>query len=243
MKEKIILHRGYKGKYLENSKISFEMALKENKNFETDIRISKDGVCYMIHDNILDNLFNGSGKINDFLSEELKEFHYKEDSLQKLCSLKEMCELVNENPGKSLIFIHIKELKDIKKIISVLEQYNFKDRLRFFAVDEIVDDFKEVMRKQYPSYKIGLYLPENSDHYNEIEFKDYDFIWADEITIEWINKEKIDLAHSLGKPFYAISPELISESIFNSNVKKRWEELLKLNIDGICTDFPNEFLR
>ncbi|KKK91758.1 hypothetical protein LCGC14_2709720 [marine sediment metagenome] len=44
MEEKIILHRGYKGKYPENSKISFEMALKENKDFETDIRVSKETV-------------------------------------------------------------------------------------------------------------------------------------------------------------------------------------------------------
>ena len=64
MENKLILHRGYKFTYPENSRISFEMALKENKSFETDIRVSKDGICFMIHDDSLDNLFNGSGKIN-----------------------------------------------------------------------------------------------------------------------------------------------------------------------------------
>ena len=241
MEEKLILHRGYKGRYPENSKISFEMALKENKDFETDIRVSKDGVCFMIHDDSLNHLFNGSEKIKEMSSDELSNFNYKEDETQKLCSLKEMCDLINENPGNSLIFIHIKESEDIEHVIKILEKYDFLERIRFFAVDEIEEEFKKIMRKKYPKYKIGLYLPENSTNYNEKNFKEADFIWADEITFLWITKEKVKLAHSLGKPFYAISPELIPTSIFNSNIEKRWQELLEINVDGICTDLPEKF--
>jgi len=242
MEEKIILHRGYKFTYPENSKLSFEMALKDNKSFETDIRVSKDGVCFMIHEDSLDELFNGSGKIKEMTSDELSNFHYKEDETQKLCSLKEMCELIKENPRDSLIFIHIKELKDIDNIIKTLEEYDFLNRIRFFAVDEIEEDFKKIMREKYPKYKIGLYLPENSPNYNEENFKEADFIWADEITMSWMTKEKVDLAHSFGKPFYAISPELIPTSIFNSDIEKRWKELLEAGVDGICTDLPEKFL-
>ena len=196
----------------------------------------------MIHDDSLDRLFNGSGKIKEMFSEELNDFNYKEDKTQKLCSLKEMCELIEENPGKSLIFIHIKELEDIENIIKELENYNFDERIRFFAVDEIEEEFRRIMREKYLKYKLGLYLPENSNNYNEKHFKEFDFVWADEITIPWITKEKIELAHFFGKPFYAISPELIPESVFNLDIKKRWRELLDANVDGICTDMPEEFL-
>ena len=98
------------------------------------------------------------------------------------------------------------------------------------------------MREKYPEYKLGLYLPENSNNYDEEHFKEFDFVWADEITIPWITKEKIELSHFFGKPFYAISPELIPESVFNLDIKKRWRELLDANVDGICTDMPEEFL-
>jgi len=242
MERKIILHRGYKGKYPENSRISFEAALKENKSLETDIRVSKDGVCFMIHDDSLDRLFNGSGKIKEMTSENLSYFYYKEDKSQGLCSLKEMCDLMVENPGNSLIFIHIKESEDIGKVVEILERYSFPERIRFFAVDEIEEEFEKIMREKYPKYKIGLYLPENTSNYSKEKFKESDFIWADEITIPWITNEKVELAHSLGKPLYAISPELIPESIFNHNIKKKWKELLRANVDGICTDLPNEFL-
>ena len=242
MEEKLILHRGYKFTYPENSKLSFEMALKENKSFETDIRVSKDGVCFMIHDDSIDHLFNGSGKIKDMTSEELDKFHYKENETQKLCSLKELCELVKKNPGNSLIFIHIKESEDIDNTIKTLEEYDFLNRIRFFAVDKIEEDFEKIMKEKYSKYQIGLYLPENSPNYNEERFKDADFIWADEITMSWMTKEKVDLAHSLGKPFYAISPELIPTSIFNSDIEKRWNFLLEVGVDGICTDLPEKFL-
>jgi len=230
MEEKLILHRGYKFKYPENSKISFEKALKENKSFETDIRVSKDGVCFMIHDDAIDNLFNGSGKIKNMTSNELTNFCYKEDKAQKLCSLKELCELIKENPGSSLIFIHIKESEDIDDVIKVLEEYDFSERIRFFAVDEIEEDFRKIMKEKYPKYKIGLFLPENSENFNKEKFENSDFIWADEINLKWIAKEKVELAHSLEKPFYAISPELIQESIFNSNIKERWKELLEIGV-------------
>lgn len=241
MEDKIILHRGYKGKYPENSLKSFERALNEEKSFETDIRISKDNICFMIHDESLDRLFNGSGKINEMPSEELIKFHYHEDKTQKLCSLIEMCELIKNNPGKSLIFIHIKELKDIDAVVKILKQYNFDERIRFFAVDEIEKEFIKIMKEKHSEYKLGFYLPENSKNYNKEFFKEADFIWADEITFKWITKEKVELAHSFGKPFYAISPELIGISVFNSNIEKRWQELLNSNVDGICTDLPQKF--
>ncbi|MCH8326819.1 MAG: GNAT family N-acetyltransferase, partial [Bacteroidetes bacterium] len=49
---------------------------------------------------------------------------------------------VKQNPGNSLIFIHIKESEDIDNTIKTLEEYDFLNRIRFFAVDEIEEDFE-----------------------------------------------------------------------------------------------------
>jgi len=240
METEIILHRGYKGKYLENSLSSFENAIREGMSFETDIRVSKDKKCFMIHDDNIDRLFNGQGKVGNITSRELRKFHYKEDEGQRLCSFEELCQLAKEFNYDSLIFIHIKELKDIEKVVEVLRKYGLQKNIRFFAVDEIEEDFRKIMRMRYPEYKMGLYLPENSKNYNKEFFMKSDFVWADEITFPWITKEKVLLAHSLGKPFYAISPELIPESIFNRNIQGRWRGLVEAGVDGICTDKPIE---
>ncbi len=241
---KLILHRGYKGKYPENSFISFEMALKEGKNFETDIRVSKDKVCFMAHDDTIGRILDGAGRVSELLSKEIKSFHYKEDVTQDLCSLKELCTLIEKTKNKnSLVFIHIKKIEDIGPVITEIGKYNLQDRIRVFAVDEIEEDFRRIMKGEYPTFQIGLYLPENSENFNAEKFEQVGFIWVDEITIPWITKEKVELAHSLGKPFYAISPELIPESIFNKDVEKRWKELLEMNVDGICTDLPGRLIK
>jgi len=240
-KNKLLLHRGYKGRYLENSKTSFKHALKQGFDFETDIRISKDGECFLIHDESLDRLFDCFGRIDEKNSEELKECRYKEDENEKLCSLNELCELINTNNKQSLIFIHIKKIRDIEKVIEILERYDFEERVRFFACDEITLDLIDIIKQKYPKYKVGLHYFENSG-FREEEFKKADFIWADEITRENITKQAVELAHKFNRPFYAISSELIPESIFNQDIKKRWQEFLEMNVDGICSDKPEEFL-
>ena len=243
MESKLILHRGYKGKSPENSLISFENAIKEGFPTEIDIRITKDNVPVIIHDDNLDRLFNASGKISNYTLEELKDFYYKEDSTQTIATLNEFCEIMqNEENKSSFVFIHIKKLKDVKVTMDVLNNFDLKERIRFFVVDELIEPFRKIMRKNHPEYKIGLHLYQNSPYYSEDKLKLFDFIWADEINFKWIDKNKVDLAHKLNKPFYAISPELISDSIFNKNIQQRWKELLQSGVDGICTDRPDEFL-
>ena len=242
MEEKVISHRGHKGDFIENSKPAFEKALKDNLSFETDIRLSKDKVPLLIHDKTLDRLFNGSGKIKNYNSNELKRFSYKKDFSLNLFTLKGLCELIKKNDNhENLIFIHIKELDAIPYVMDILQEYNFKNRIRLYAVDEITLDLINIIRKEYPKYKLGLHLPENSPNYTEEKFKLADFIWADEITFKWVGKEKVDLAHKLGKPLYVISPELIPESIFNEDIEKRWGELLDYGIDRIITGKIKKF--
>lgn len=241
MKEKIILHRGYKGKYPENSITAFERALEGGFSFETDIRVSRDNVPFLIHDEGLDRLFNGAGKIKELNSEELIKFRYLENEELGLVSLTELCELIEKYNYNKLIFIHIKELDDIKEVIRVLDSYNLSSIIRFFACDEITMKLIEIIREKYPQYKVGLHLFENSPCYNKEDFEIADFIWADEISFKWIDKEKVEFAHKIGRRFYAISPELIPES--KLNVEERWREFLSFEVDAVCTDKPEEFSR
>ncbi|MBR9705320.1 hypothetical protein GOV12_07945 [Candidatus Pacearchaeota archaeon] len=239
MENKLILHRGYKGKYPENSKISIINALNENLPTEIDIRLSKDSVPFIIHDENINELFNGSGKISCHDSDYLKKFQYKIDHSQKLLSLRKLCEILKKNHPD--IFIHIKEISDIKETIKILTEFNLVKNINFFACYDNTLELVKIIKDKYSEYKVGLNFVENSLYYNEKYFNMVDFIWADEVTIPWIDKEKIDFSHKLGKKIYAPSPDLVMGSIFKENIKKRWKELLDLGIDGIFTDLPDEF--
>lgn len=241
MENKLILHRGYKGKYPENSKISFIRALEKNLPFEIDIRISKDNIPVIIHDDNLDILFDKKGKINELDFEELKKARYKEDSSQGIVSLEEFCQII----GKSYpeIFVHIKEIEDIHETIKIFKKYSLIKNIHFFACYDKTMPFIEIMKKHYSQYSVGLNLVENSPYYSKEYFLIADFIWADEVTIKWIDKEKIDFSHKLNRKIYCPSPDIVTDSVFRNNIKERWKELILAGIDGIFTDMPEEFCR
>lgn len=239
METEIILHRGYKGKYLENSLSSFENAVRESMSFETDIRISKNGKPFMTHDEDLNRLLNSYGRVREYISSELKQMQYKEDG-SHLVSFKELLHLIKKSPKNSCkIFVHIKNLWDLRPVMDSLN-FDLRDRLRFFACDDITLKLVEEMKRNYRGYRVGLHITENSPYKNRRYFEKADFIWADEITNKSITPELVGLAHEAGKPIYAISPELIPESAFNSDIKGRWREFIEMNVDGICTDKSNE---
>jgi glycerophosphoryl diester phosphodiesterase len=48
----VIGHRGSSAEYPENTILSFQSALEEADGFETDLRLSKDGVVVLIHDEV-----------------------------------------------------------------------------------------------------------------------------------------------------------------------------------------------
>ncbi len=68
-----IAHRGFSGKYPENTKIAFKKAIElEADMIELDITLSKDKIPIIIHDDSLERTTNGKGKVRSSTYTELK---------------------------------------------------------------------------------------------------------------------------------------------------------------------------
>ena len=62
---KNIAHRGFSGKYPENTLIAFKKAIElEADMIELDITLSKDKIPIVIHDDTLERTTNGNGKVH-----------------------------------------------------------------------------------------------------------------------------------------------------------------------------------
>lgn len=73
-----IAHRGYSGKFDENTMLAFKKAIEYKADgIETDVQISKDGALVLIHDETLDRTTNGHGFVKDYTLDELKIFRTK----------------------------------------------------------------------------------------------------------------------------------------------------------------------
>lgn len=73
---KVFAHRGYSGKYPENTMLAFKKAAETGcDGIELDVQLTKDGTVVVIHDERIDRTTDGTGFVKDFTYEELKTYH------------------------------------------------------------------------------------------------------------------------------------------------------------------------
>ncbi len=165
---KLIGHRGVKDLCPENTLESISKAFDLGLSFiEIDVKISKDRVPILLHDDTLDRTTNGSGLAIDYYYENIKKldagkFFYKENTNIFVPKLEDILSLCTHNNGnlnielkpnknfeKENVYQIYKITKNIKKIdiffssfdlISILEISKlYPQSVRSF----LLDDFKE----------------------------------------------------------------------------------------------------
>lgn len=72
---RVIAHRGASGGYPENTKLAFTKAVEIGSDIiETDMHFTKDNNFVIAHDEVLERISNGTGRIVDHTVAELKRF-------------------------------------------------------------------------------------------------------------------------------------------------------------------------
>ncbi len=73
---KVYAHRGYSGRYPENTMLAFQKALEAGSDgIEFDVQLSKDGEVVIIHDETLDRTTDGSGAVRNYTLAELRKLN------------------------------------------------------------------------------------------------------------------------------------------------------------------------
>jgi glycerophosphoryl diester phosphodiesterase len=90
-----VAHRGYLDIRPENSTDAFEYAGLYGANFiETDIRITKDGHAVCFHDNELDRMTDGTGKVRKLTFEQVYEYGKKVEEPKQTSGKQEKYETI-----------------------------------------------------------------------------------------------------------------------------------------------------
>lgn len=94
----ILAHRGGAHEYEENTMEGFKACYEAGiRAFETDVRMTRDGVLVILHDDSLDRTHKGTGAIEGKTAEELRNVLTKKG--QKFLLLEEMLEYFADKPG------------------------------------------------------------------------------------------------------------------------------------------------
>ena len=108
---KPIAHRGLHNEaigHIENCESSFEAAIAHGFSIECDIQLTADGQAVVFHDDEVDRVLGGTGKVKQFTVRELKAMAFKQgkDKVQTLA------ELLEQVAGRTTVVIEIKSLWD-----------------------------------------------------------------------------------------------------------------------------------
>ena len=229
-----IAHRGFSGKYPENTMRAFIEAVEVGcDGIETDLHITKDGEIVICHDETIDRTTNGTGYIAEYNYNDLCKFdagikYSKKFSGEKIPSLNEFFEYVKDKN----LYINL-ELKN--------------NIIKYEGLEE------KVIQKIYEYSLQNNIILSSFNHYSMIKVKEIDnriktgLLYASNFynVHEYAEKLKADALH----PFYpAVFDKNIVKEIHDNgilinaytvNEEPHMKRLVELGIDGIITNFPD----
>ncbi|MBW3520266.1 glycerophosphodiester phosphodiesterase [Flavobacterium sp. NKUCC04_CG] len=223
----VIGHRGAKGHVAENTLESIDKAIELQVDMiEIDVYKIKSGELMVFHDETLDRVTNGTGKIEDFTYDELMKF--KVEGKYKIPTLQEVIKRIDR---KVALNIELKGSNTALEAYKVIADFKKKG---WSNADFIISSFRwnelEIFSQQPNPASIAVLTAEAPA--KAIEFGKkihatainpyYKFMWTD--TVKEI--------HDAG---FKIYPWTINEI---SDINR----LIELGVDGIITDYPDRVI-
>lgn len=138
----------------ENTIAAFKAAAQAGiPAIEMDVRLTKDGVPVMFHDDSLDGKTTGKGRVEDLTWDEMRSIRYKNNEHLGIPRLEDV---VKEIPGATIFVIELKDsLPDPSKIIEVMERLGVMSRTVFISSEL---KLLKQLKAHNPDYRAGYIL-------------------------------------------------------------------------------------
>ncbi|MCD8216921.1 MAG: glycerophosphodiester phosphodiesterase [Clostridiales bacterium] len=232
---KNIAHRGFSGRYPENTILAFRKAMEEGADgIELDVHLTRDGVPVIIHDERLDRTTNGTGFVKDQTLAQLRVLDAGSaigSDNGRIPTLEEYLYLVRD--AGILTNIELKT-DDIpypgieQKVITLLKVFDLVDRVIISSFN-----YETVLRTKsaLPEVRCG-FLTER---------------WRPEV-IPDLTAAGIEYLH----PWYGcVTPERMAEAkdcgigvnTWTVNEEADIREMLRMGVDAVITNYPDRVNR
>ena len=243
-------HRGFSGHYPENTILSYQKAIEAGSDvLEMDVRLTSDNRLVVFHDDTLDRMTSGRGKVQEKSLIEIKkvnvgcEFILQENGYNnfpfKNAELKIplLSEVFNEfQQYRFNIDIKQHEKKVCEALLAVIIEFKMKEKVLVASDDyETIKYFRKISKTEIAtgaSYReVGNFIFLKSINMLKRFNPEADAFQIPE-NYYGIRILTENLIIELHKKDIAVHPWTINE-------EKDMERLLRWGVDGIMTDFPD----
>lgn len=222
-----IAHRGAMGHAPQNTLAAISKALELGAPWiEVDVYYV-DGHLVVFHDDRLEALTDGSGAINEQSFSYLRSLKVL-DSDQGIPTLEEVCELIAGRAGLNI------ELKGVGTAAPVNELINKLINENWQSTQFLVSSFNHrelfAFKQLNPDIRLGALhcsLP-----LNNAQFAEELGAWSLNSSLEFVDQELVDDAHSRGLKVY----------VYTVNHPEDITRMQQMGVDGVFTNYPERVL-
>lgn len=230
---KVFAHRGFSGKYPENTMLAFKKAEEVGcYGIELDVQLTKDDEIVIMHDETIDRTTSGTGNIRDYTYQELclvdcyGKFEGEYD-FQRIPTLREYLTWVKDTglvtnielKNSVYYYEHLEE-----KVIDMVREFQMEDRVIFSSFN-LVSINK--CKKMLPEVPMGYLMEARMDNMG---------FFTEENGVEYYHPDKNFLTEEMVRDCHAHG---IGVNVWTVNKKELMKQLNNWNVDGIFTNFPD----
>ena len=228
-------HRGFSTIAPENSMPAFGAAVAMGaEEIEFDIWSTKDGVLVSCHDDTLERISDGEGKIYEHTYEELLKLDFGAKHDEKFAGLKIATfeEILRKLGGQTIMNIHVKiwdcEFEDDKmeEIVALIRKYDCEKHIYFMTTS---DRMIRKVQAYAPDLKCCVGWDGNPEPLSMIDRAIELGAYKVQLCKPYFNQESVDKAHAHG----------ILCNVFWSDDPEEAKHFLDMGIDTILTNDYN----
>lgn len=223
--KKFCAHRGLSGRMPENTLPAFAAAYAMGADeIELDIRLTRDEKLIVSHDNTLERISDGTGKLCDHTLDELLKLNIgiKHDWVVPFCTAEDVFKLLG---GKIVFNMHLKEHGEegylIRELVKLAEKYDATQSVYFAGSPSELEWMQRVAPQiertaiQLRKDTIGIYEMAKTYDCTRVQF------W-----LGMFDKELIDKLHAEG----------ISCNLYYADTHEDYEKYFGMGIDTLLTN-------
>lgn len=232
----IVSHRGLRLHVPENTLANFRACLELRLGFEFDVQATSDEQLICLHDATVDRTTNVSGKVVEMTLAEVRKLEAgswfdRQFAGSTIPTVDELFALLAEYPNHDgLIAVDIKVAGAEKELIRLANKHKVLPRLLFIGKAITEPEVRAKLHAASAEANIAA-LAQNRDGFKgALEAEQANWVYFRFIP----SKEQLASLRMVNKRAF------IAGNTVSGNLPDNWQQVTKLGIDGILTDYPLE---
>jgi glycerophosphoryl diester phosphodiesterase len=225
-----IAHRGASAYEPENTLRAFDQAIEMGATMlELDVHLSHDGHLVVAHDADISRTTDGTGRVTELSLEQIRRFDAGLG--ERVPILGEVIELVR---GRAELYIELKGQRTPEPVVKMLQEMRFADRA---VVGSFYPWLSQRAKFLDPALRISVLIGGQDREANYVE-------WALAVEADFVH---LCWERASPTPHELLTPAMIATIrqyglgiiLWHEERPAELRELVKLDVDGICTNTPD----